>query len=252
MVEKVDLQDVFGEGRMRSPLLALHSHRLPHARLRLMTSQPTYLLADSQLLFWSDGGRPFLQPLRDGIRKEQPKAAYIGVSTADQPEFYTIFRSAMDLVGITDCHMISSEYHAVDQENLGSADIILLGGGDVRLGWQVMTETGMGQDIRDKHKEDGAVLLGVSAGAVHLGLKGWNSDDISPGQIFDSLGVVPFVFDVHDEGHRWSRLKSVVSVAGPAFQGIGLPAGSGVIHHPDATLEPVRKAVPHYLRIPTK
>src|SRR4029077_20536546 len=83
----------------------------------------------------------------------------------------------------------------------------------------------------------GAVLIGVSAGAVQLGLKGW-----SGGGIFDTCSLVPFVVDVHDEP-SWSGLLRAVPKAGELARGFGIPSGGGALYHPDYSLEPVRQTL---------
>ncbi len=80
----------------------------------------------------------------------------------------------------------------------------------------------------------GAVLIGISAGAVQLGLKGWSEDEV-----FDTFRLVPFVIDVHDEP-AWSGLLRAVPQAGELARGFGIPAGGGALYHPDYSLEPVR------------
>ncbi len=69
--------------------------------------QPIYLLADSQLLFWKENGNLFLSSIK-ALLHSHPKAAYIGVSNGDAPEFYAIFIAAMDGIDIQDCRMIRS------------------------------------------------------------------------------------------------------------------------------------------------
>jgi cyanophycinase len=208
-----------------------------------MPTPPIYLLADSQLLFWANGDRPFLSKVRDALQTEEPSAAYIGASNGDRREFFSIFASAIALAGIREVHMISSRYGPTDRARLREADILLLAGGDVHLGWQIMHQTGLGDDIVDTHRQ-GAVLIGVSAGAVQLGLRGWLNDwPISTDDLFDAFGLVPFVVDAHDEANHWARLKAAVELTGPPTQGLGLPAGAGTIYHADSSLEPARKPV---------
>ncbi|MGH3553348.1 MAG: peptidase, partial [Mycobacterium sp.] len=71
--------------------------------------QPLYLLADSQLLFWRRQGRLLLEAALDGLARDTPlRAAYIGASNGDRPEFYGIFEAAVDAIGISDRRMIDS------------------------------------------------------------------------------------------------------------------------------------------------
>src|SRR5215207_3261208 len=133
--------------------------------------QPIYLFADSRLLFWRDGGTLFLDSVRRLSTRDSPRAAYIGASNGDDPAYYSIFEAAMEGAGVNDCRMILSSFPPADRSFLNDADIILLAGGDVEKGWGVFVETGMREFVVRRYNE-GAVLLGVSAGAVQLGLYG--------------------------------------------------------------------------------
>ncbi len=133
------------------------------------TRQPLYLLADSQLLFWKRRGRPLLEAALDGlVRDTELRAAYVGASNGDRPEFYEIFEAAMDAIGITNRRMIDSSFGPDDHTFLERAQLIVLAGGDVRLGWTVFEKTGMKEAILHRYAQ-GTVLVGISAGAIQLG-----------------------------------------------------------------------------------
>jgi hypothetical protein len=83
------------------------------------------------------------------------------------------------------------------------------------------------------------VLIGVSAGAVQLGL-GHLSNAAQPKQI-DLFRFAPFYVGAHDEGNDWFDLRALVNLSRSDTRGIGLPAGGGAVYHPDGTLEPLRK-----------
>jgi len=202
---------------------------------------PVFLLADSQLLFASPGGRPLLAAAVEALGSPEPRAAYVGAANGDQPEFYSIFEGAMDIVGVRDRRMILSDYSPGDRAYLRSADLIVLAGGDVGAGLRVLRETGMDDDI-DERRREGVVLVGVSAGAVHLGAMGWLGDEPAEGELVGMLGIVPFSVDAHDEDGGWRRLRQLVLRSLPGTIGIGLPTGGGVIHHPDGTVEPVGRS----------
>src|SRR5580693_10114787 len=98
--------------------------------------KPVFLLADSQLLFWREGGRPFLARARELLAADgpspvggAPRAAYLGASNGDAREFYDLFVAAMAEIGIADCRMIPSEPAAEDHSWLENADLVLLAGG---------------------------------------------------------------------------------------------------------------------------
>ena len=202
---------------------------------------PIYLFADSQLLFSSPGGRPLLAPAVAAVEGPEPRAAYVGAANGDQPEFYSIFEGAMEMIGVRDRRMILSDYSAGDRAYLRSADLIVLAGGDVGAGLRVLRETGMDDDL-DERRREGAVLVGVSAGAVHLGAMGWLGDDPAEGELVGALGIVPFSVDAHDEARGWRRLRQLVARSVPGSVGIGVPTGGGIIHHPDGTVEPVGRS----------
>jgi cyanophycinase len=202
---------------------------------------PVYLLADSQLLFSRPGGRPLLASAREAIGSPEVRAAYVGAANGDQPEYFSIFEGAMEIISVWERRMIRSAYSAEDRAYLRSADIIILAGGDVGAGLRVLRETGMDDDI-DERRREGAVLVGVSAGAVHLGAMGWLGDEPAEGELVGTLGIVPFSVDAHDEANGWRRLRQLVARSLPGTFGIGVPTGGGIIHHPDGTVEPVGRS----------
>ena len=204
--------------------------------------KPIYLLADSQLLFWKEEGRCFLDSVRGQIERRFPKAAYVGASNGDDPAFYSIFEAAMEGVGIDECRMIPASLSTEDALFVEDADLILLAGGDVMRGWEAFEESGLKEQIVRRYYE-GAVLVGVSAGAVQLGLFGWPGDGLSPDNLSSLFRLVPFIISAHDESGGWEELKSAVHLTGGRFPGIGIPFGGGAVYHPERSLEPVRYAL---------
>jgi len=202
--------------------------------------QPIYLFADSQLLFWRDGGRLFLDSVRRLVTRDSPGAAYLGASNGDAPEYYSIFEAAMAGAGVRNCRMILRSFPPEDQSFLNEADIILLAGGDVETGWDVFVETGMREFVVRRYYE-GAVLMGISAGAVQLGLYGLSERGSSTAGLVGTFGLVPFIIDVHDERRDWGRLRRAVRLLDGAAKGIGIPAGGGLIYYPEGRVEAVRR-----------
>jgi len=206
------------------------------------TIKPIILLADSQLLFYRDEEGSFLErrvlPLFAEDEPDpilDPKAAYLGASNGDAPEFYDLFLSAMSTIGIRTCRLIPTEPSQTDRDFLAEADLILLAGGDTRRGYVAFESAKLKDRIVERYY-GGALLLGVSACAVQLGLKGW---DEAEEKMFDTFRLVPFVVDAHDEP-SWSRLLKAVPRAGEHARGFGIPTGGGAIYHPDYSVEPVR------------
>ena len=63
-----------------------------------MLIKPLYLLADSQLLFWKEAEHGIVDRLRADVDSPS-KAAYLGASNGDNPEFYALFTAAMESAG---------------------------------------------------------------------------------------------------------------------------------------------------------
>jgi peptidase E len=210
------------------------------------TPKPLFLLADSSLLFWRKGDKPFLDCLHTLMRADAGaaplQAAYLGASNGDEPAFYELFVGAMELAGISHCRMIPSRPSDEDLAWLARAHVILLAGGDPLLGWETFQRNGVESLLRERYQK-GAILMGISAGAMQLGARAW-SEHPPPGELslFPVLGLAPFVVGVH-EAPEWKELKRAMRAAGPGARGIGIPLGGGALVHPDGTLEPVRHPV---------
>ena len=124
---------------------------------------------------------------------------------------------------------------------LERAQLIVLAGGDVRLGWNTFEKTGMKDVILDRHAQ-GAVLVGISAGAVQLGRYGIVETPESPTtELLNAFKLVPVVIDTHDELAEWARLSRTIHLLEGAAAGLGIPSGGGVIVHADTTIEPLRR-----------
>jgi cyanophycinase len=199
----------------------------PSSHQTSIALKPIFLLADSQLLFWRESGQLLLERVVRDRMPDKLQAAYIGASNGDNPDFYAIFVSAMEGVGVIDCRMIPSVISEPDLAFLNHADIVLLAGGDVEAGWRVFLTNGLSEHVVRRYFE-GASLIGVSAGAVQLGLCGLAAD----GSIIETFELVPLIIGAHEESDNW---KSTTA--------IGLPTGGGAIYQPDHTIEPLRRPV---------
>lgn len=203
-----------------------------------MVIKPLYLLADSQLFFWKSGSDSLAERLRADLDSNNPKAAYLGASNDDQPEFYSVFQAAMEVVGISDCRMVPSQPSRDDISFMEDAHLIVLSGGDVERGWRTFEQNGL-KELIPRKRFDGAILIGVSAGAVQLGL-GCLSNSAQPKQI-DMFRFAPFYVGAHDEESDWWDLRALVNLCQADTRAIGIPAGGGAVYQADGTLEPIRK-----------
>lgn len=200
---------------------------------------PLFLLADSQLLFWKEDGAAFMDRVAACTGPGAPRAAYLGASNGDNPDFYSIFLAAVEAIGPSESRMIPADPTDDERAFLEAADVVLLAGGDVERGWRAFGASGLGEAVARRYHA-GAVLIGVSAGAVQLGTAGW--PERRTDAAFPTWGFAPFVVDAHAEDEDWASLRAVVRARGPGARGIGIPRGGGVVLHPDRTLEVVRYA----------
>lgn len=230
-------------------MCATQSTEFWHTRENSMTNsdfKTLYLFADSQLLFWKRRGRLLLEEVLEQASTESPRAAYIGASNGDRPEFYEIFAAAMQSVGIVDHRRVDSAFTQDDRAFLESAHIILLAGGEVRVGWDAFERTGMKEVILARYAR-GAVLVGISAGAVQLGRQAIVEARGSGSELLDVFNLVHAVVDVHDERNDWGRLSSTIHLLEGSAIGLGIPTGGGVAVHPDGEIEPLRQPAHEFL-----
>lgn len=204
-----------------------------------------YLLADSYILFWRNGNRLFIEKIREQLDAPNPTTAYLGASNGDAPEFYQLFQAAMESIGLQSCRMIPSVPTEEDTKFLAAADLVLLAGGDVERGWNVFQERGM-KDLIVQKRYDGAVLIGVSAGAVQLGLG--TLLETATMKKLSLFQFAPFYVGAHEEESDWWNLRALVNLAGDGARGIGIPAGGGMVYSPDGTVEPIRKTLTEFER----
>jgi peptidase E len=205
---------------------------------------PLYLLADSQLLFSRADENGLTSGIRANLTSSDPKAAYIGASNGDREEFYGLFVAAMELMGVSRCRMVPSQLADEDRVFVEEADLVLLAGGDVERGWQVFERNGL-KELLVRKRYDGGILVGISAGAVQLGL-GALTDAPQPKKL-DLFGFVPFYVGAHEENDEWWNLRALV-ILSQSGRGIGIPMGGGAICWPDGTLEPIRQPLTELLK----
>lgn len=200
--------------------------------------KPIYLFADSQLLFRRrPDGSLFLTEVAEATGTRHPSAAYVGASNDDNLEFYHgIFEPAMQQIEGGECRMILRRPAAEDAKFLERADIILLAGGSVETGWRVFSQNGL-QQLIPRCFVQGAVLMGVSAGAVQLGRGGLTDDGAS---LLPTFSLLPFYVGAHEEKEDWPSLRRVVQMAGAPSHAFGISFGGGAVYQA-GEIEPIEK-----------
>ena len=203
--------------------------------------QPIYLFADSQLLFWKSKENLFLNHIEEMTARAAPKAAYIGASNGDDPQFYSIFEAAMENSGIQDCRMILSSFGRDDESFVNESDIILLAGGNVEQGWNAFNSGGLKEAVFRKYYE-GALLIGISAGAAQLGMFAVVEEE-PVNKLIDTFKLVPFIISAHDERQEWKSLRETIQLLNGSAKGIGISSGGGMVYHADQSIEAIRHAL---------
>jgi hypothetical protein len=200
--------------------------------------KPIYAFADSRLLFWRrPDGSLFLDDVVKNLGGKPRSAAYIGASNGDDLRpYHDIFEPAMQQIGATECRMILSRPMPEDGAFLERADIILLAGGSVEVGWRVFESNGI-KELIQRRRLEGVLLMGVSAGAVQLG-RGGITDDES--KIMPTFGFMPFYVGAHEERDDWRSLRKLVTLLPDNLRAIGIPFGGGIVYH-EGELTPVHK-----------
>jgi hypothetical protein len=188
---------------------------------------PLFLLADSQLLFRGAHGPSLLDRARGHLPSSRPaRCAYLGAANGEERAFYELFQAALEAAGLAEGRMVRSRFAAADREWLERADLVVLSGGDVARGWRLFEQSGISEVLTSRYAA-GAVLLGVSAGAVHLG---WGH-----------LNLVPAVIGAHEEADDWSDLRRRLAASHERVRGLGIPTGGGFLYHSDGAVEAVRR-----------
>jgi len=209
-----------------------------------------YLLADSQLLFSkNEKNKYYLRSIIEQSSKEAKdfNAVYIGASNGDQPEFYELFIAAMKNIDIPNCSKISSDFNAEDEKNIDNADIILLAGGDVEVGLNVLETTGMGQKIVEKYNQGTVTIIGVSTGAIQLGWECLTGNEDKK-EIRNAIQIVPFIVDTGGNYFlEWKNLKSMIETSKTMKRGIAIPSGSGIVYHGDQSVEILNKICKEFI-----
>ena len=151
----------------------------------------------------------------------------------------------MEGVGIQNCKMILSSFPEEDELFINDSDIILLAGGDVEKGWDVFSKVGLRELIIKRYYE-GTLLIGVSAGAVQLGLFGLVEVEESFNKLIDTFKLVPFIISVHDERQEWKSLRETIQLLNGTAGGIGIPTGGGLVYYQDQSIEAIRYPFSEY------
>ena len=172
------------------------------------------LLADSQLLFREDKAPDFHRLMK--ARFPHPvEMAYLGAANGHDPVSYELACEGMNTLLGQQCH---SYFVRHEQELPPPCPVVILAGGNVAQGWEMINCVGVRTWLQCCRDLTGSVMTGISAGAIHL------ANGIDPEQ--PQLGVqtylnwFPHNVAVHEEKEGWPSLVEE--------GGVGMGLGKGV------------------------
>jgi cyanophycinase-like exopeptidase len=193
------------------------------------------------------GTKPYLGDALRLTGKSAPLALYIGAASNDNRQFAAAVSTLLETAG---AHRVlwpkltgRKKERARAREALEQADLVFVGGGDVEAGVDALRDANLVDDLRAAARR-GAVLAGISAGAIMLGERWirWPNaaarDDEA--ETFACLGLVPCSLDTHGEGDDWSEARSFAAVRARELRKkalvLGVSSGAALVVDADGTL----------------
>jgi hypothetical protein len=183
------------------------------------------------------------------------RVAYLGAANGDQRRWYERVAEALSRRHDARCTLVRTvgvaEPRAVTRE-LEAAEVIYVAGGDVSALADRVAALALGPVIRARHS-DGAMLVGVSAGAIGLSPCWVEFDGEEAARRIACVGALPFAVDCHDEESDWEELRALLArwaadEPGAAVEAWGIPAGGALEVARDGQVRPLGPA-PKRLRL---
>ena len=187
------------------------------------------------------------------LAPKHPSVAWIGAAHGDTPGGFE--RTAALLGKRYGAKVLHAHCDSADEARkiVAGADAIYLGGGDVRLLIDRLRAAALDETIRRRHA-DGAVVLGVSAGAIGL-TPSWIDfpDEEGPPVRFSCVNAVAIAIDVHDEESDWEELRALLAAwareqPDAVVDAYGIPAGAALELDAHGAVTPLGRA-PFRLRL---
>jgi cyanophycinase len=169
----------------------------------------------------------------------RPLVAWIGAASGDSHSWFERIAKVLRQRYAADVRMARTVGDFVFAETfqlIESASMIYIGGGDVAALAAPMREFGLDELIRRRRRE-GALVVGVSAGAI--GLTRWwvefpdDNPALSRPTRYACIGAVDCAVDCHDEDSDWEELRALlgawgVEEPGAVVDAYGIPLGGAL------------------------
>jgi len=210
----------------------------------MKTMLPIYLLAGGP------GAKrqspdPILQMAFRELGKTKPSVAYIGAAHGDSLTFYLFIKRLIVAAGAGKVELVPLAKKKSNLEEaqsiIQSADCIFVSGGDVSEGMRVLTEKAVIPLIKKRYNE-GALIIGVSAGSIMLA-KQWinwpDENDEASAELIPCMNIAPVLCDTHGEEDEWNELHSLVRLTEGNQIGYGIPSGGAMRISKDGGVEAI-------------
>ena len=178
---------------------------------------------------------------------EKPQVAYIGTANGDNPVFFNMMKVLLKEAGAEKVNFVhlAKKKPNIDaaKKTLSNADAIFLAGGEVEDGMNWLKKHDLITFIKDLYHA-GKRFIGVSAGVIMMGthwVRWEKPEDDTTSELFDCLGIIPLLFDVHGEEEDWVELKAALRLLGDGAKGYGLPRESLISADSRGRLENLHK-----------
>jgi cyanophycinase-like exopeptidase len=208
------------------------------------------------------GTHPFLTEAVRITGRKKPLAVYIGAANGDDRTFGAALSRLVTTAGagkIVWPKLAGRKREvALAHEALRTADVVLLGGGDVEAGIEALRDAGLIADLRAA-AERGTVFVGMSAGAIMLGER-WihwpNEANDTDAHTYECLSIAPCSLDTHGEGDDWREARSFAAVRarelGAKARAYAVPSGGALVVDTDGRFEARIELVTVFAALPNQ
>ena len=210
----------------------------------MKTILPIYLLAGGPGAKRQSPDTILQMALRE-LGKTKPSVAYIGAAHGDSLMFYLFIKRLIVAAGAGKVELVplakKKSNIAEAQLIIQSSDCIFVSGGDVSEGMRVLTEKSVIPLIKKRYDE-GALIIGVSAGSIMLA-KQWinwpDENDEASAELFPCMNIAPVLCDTHGEEDKWNELHSLLRLTDGDQIGYGIPSGGALRISTDGAVEAI-------------
>lgn len=203
---------------------------------------PVYLFAGGPGSRSGDGD-PVLARAIESCGVSRPTIAYIGAASGDDKRFFSMLSGYLRSNGAGEVVLAPTAGKRIKLEKtkavLESAHLVLVSGGDVEEGMEIVEERKLLPFLRELF-DAGKPFLGISAGSIMLASQ-WvvwdNPADDTTASVFPCMGFAPVLCDTHGESEGWEELRALLKLTPEGTLGYGIPAGAALCVHPDGAPE---------------